>query len=223
MKKFLVAIYIKIKILSRVINLKLFFKVLFKGVNEAHPVYRFFYKRIINDHISVLKDKIIFCDIGANNGYVSKRLLESFPKLEVIAFEPLKSKFTNFEYLKKKYQNFSSRNIALGSKNEEKVFYVYDNDAHSSFVPINQEENTLNLKKVDEYKIKISRLDEEIEYSDKKIFIKIDSQGYEKKILQGSEGLLKKNAIIAIIIELQIRNIEGVDDFSDFIEIPENL
>ena len=215
----LISFYLKILLSLRSINLKLVYRIWFIGINEAHPIYNIFYPRIIQNYLVQIKDQIIFCDIGANNGYISNVLLKKIPKLHVIAFEPLQSKKTIFKEMERKYDNFIYKDLALGDKIEEQEFFEYSNDAHSSFIPVDIENNTLGLKLTNKYKIKVSTLDHETGSINKKLFLKIDSQGYEKKILDGCANLFEKNLIVGVIIELQIRNIENQQDFTDFLEL----
>jgi hypothetical protein len=49
--------------------------------------------------------------------------------------------------------------------------------------------------------IKVSQLDEEIEL-DKRVFLKIDVEGYEYDVLMGAKKLLESDSLLGIILEL---------------------
>ena len=181
------------------------------------------YKKLnFNDiHISLTKKKnpIIF-DIGANQGQSIIRFKKLFPNSEIHAFEPIEKEFSN---LRSKFQNDNSiilNNFALGENEEEKDFYIATNTGNSSFYKLNPNTKWLEVRskqfniKPENFiseikKIKIKTLDEYCKSNKitKIDILKIDSQGYEDKILLGASKILEKKIVKIIETELMFDDI----------------
>jgi FkbM family methyltransferase len=191
-------------------------------------------KEIKNASIdSLLKSKIItkplIFDVGGSRGQSIEKFKKIFQDPIIHSFEPIKS---DFDIMYKKFgtdKNVHLNNFALGDKIEYKDFYITAQTDNSSFNKINKD--TIWLKKrskqfnttIDGYikskiKIKINTLDNYCK--NKKIdtidLLKIDTQGYEDKVLQGSFNILKKNNIKSIVTEIMFDNVyEKYFSFSD--------
>lgn len=143
-------------------------------------------------------------DIGANFGYhtlfFSRLCTEN-----VFAFEP---QLQNFNLLKdnvelNKIQNVVLSNHACGDTNCEVKLPVYDDTVY-----VNMGDITPNI--LDNAALytttKSIRLDYEL-FNCKIDLIKIDVQGWEKKVLQGAKNLLKKNKP-ALIVEFEEKQLK---------------
>ena len=157
----------------------------------------------------------VFFDIGAHRGETIKLFTKNFEIKKMYSFEPSK---INFDYLKKNSLKFNEtkkhiriilENFACGDKNDDikikylnesssstineidtsskyfkkKSFLLYKNKNNEFYV----EENT-KQKKLCDYILdnKITKID----------FLKIDTEGYEMKVLLGLEKEFKKVSII---------------------------
>ena len=157
----------------------------------------------------------VFFDIGAHRGETIKLFTNNFEIKKMYSFEPSK---INFDYLKKNSLKFNEtkkhiriilENFAFGDKNNDikikylnesssstineidtsskyfkkKSFLLYKNKNNEFYV----EENT-KQKKLCDYILdnKITKID----------FLKIDTEGYEMKVLLGLEKEFKKVSII---------------------------
>ena len=87
----------------------------------------FFHGSYEDEQISFLTKKIqqlnphMFVDIGANSGIYSLLIGKKFPKLKVIAFEPVKETFLKFQkniFLNKKIKNIIAHNYGLSNKEQ---------------------------------------------------------------------------------------------------------
>jgi FkbM family methyltransferase len=186
---------------------KLFIRILFKGIIQAHPVHKQYIPRITNNFLKRFHNDIIFCDIGCNRGVISERILNILPEIKVVGFEPQESNHPILDKVKKKIKNFSYRKIGLGDKKENLTFYQYENDGLSSLLKLDSNytygaHGGLGIKKY--YKVEVSTLDNEFLNCKKKLFLKIDTQGFELKVLKGAKKLFDKNLIWGISIELMI-------------------
>lgn len=185
-----------------------------------------------------VKSPVIF-DIGANQGQSIERFKKIFPDANIYAFEPIKFEY---EKLKEKYQNNNNItliNCALGEKSEFKDFFITAKTGNSSFNKVksgtkwletrSKQYNTTKNNYINKIeKVKIMTLDEycsinQIQNID---LIKVDTQGYEDKVLEGSLEMLSKDAISVIESELMLDNVyEKYLNFSDLEKhlIPKNF
>lgn len=147
-------------------------------------------------------------DIGANIGQYAINLRKQGYKGKIISFEPLPNAYIQ---LVKNSRNDSlwkiHPRIALGSKNEFKKIFESQNSYSSSILKVLDKhlEGDKGAKIIDEHKVKMKKLDSIfINYFKKKdkILVKIDSQGYEDKILKGFNNNINK--CFAIQIELSL-------------------
>jgi len=176
----------------------------------------------------IKKNPIIF-DIGANQGQSIDRFRKVFENPTIHAFEPIKFEYEN---LKKKYfneKNIILNNVAIGEDIEDKELYITAKTGNSSFNKLNKNTNWLktrskqfkttlegyteqiqkvNIITLDSYclKNKINEID----------ILKIDTQGYEDKVLQGSKNILENNVISAIESEIMFDDVyEKYFNFTD--------
>jgi len=147
-------------------------------------------------------------DIGANVGQYAINLRKQGYTGKIISFEPLPNAYVQ---LVKNSRNDSlwkiHPRIALGSKNGFKKIFESQNSYSSSILKVLDKhlEGDKGSKIIDEHKVKIKKLDSIfINYFKKrdKILVKIDSQGYEDKILKGFNNNINK--CFAIQIELSL-------------------
>jgi len=147
-------------------------------------------------------------DIGANVGQYGMNLRKQGYKGKIISFEPLPNAYVQ---LVKNSRNDSlwkiHPRIALGSNNGFKKIFESKNSYSSSILEVLDKhiESDKGAKIIDEHKVKIKKLDSIfINYFKKKdkILVKIDSQGYEDKILEGFNNNINK--CFAIQIELSL-------------------
>jgi FkbM family methyltransferase len=147
-------------------------------------------------------------DVGANTGQYAKELRKINFEGTIISFEPISS---IFEVLKKNMKNDTKtvvKNFALGDKNETKLINIAKNLASSSFLSRAKhlEENAKQTEYISEEKVEIKVLDsifDTICDENDVVFLKLDTQGYEKNILNGAKESLKK--IKGIQIELALK------------------
>ena len=163
------------------------------------------------------KHNNVIIDVGANRGQSIENFLKIYTNYEIHCFEPLNNLYKE---LKKKYshdKNIYLNNHALGEENKESKFFRYHNDVNSSFnrpaYGSNWEEKKkifLNKEKLieEELKVKVLKLDEYFKINNLKFIdlLKIDTQGYEDKVLSGSSEILKSNKINLIQLEFIMGN-----------------
>lgn len=176
-----------------------------------------------------LDNASVIFDIGANQGQSIERFKSLFPFAKIHAFEPIKFEFKK---LKEKYSNDTNvilNNYAVAEVSGEREFNITAKTGNSSFNKIKSNTKWLKVRSKqfktseEEYvkkieKVKIITLDEYCKENQitKIDLIKIDTQGYEDKILAGAQSILSKNVISAIECEIMLDNVyEKYLNFSD--------
>jgi FkbM family methyltransferase len=142
-------------------------------------------------------------DVGANVGQYAEMVFRSGFEGNIISFEPQKAPFG--ELAKKLHKRWKAYNFALGNSNKEVIMNISASDDCSS-IPRNNSKLTSVLPSaqyVGKQSISMRRLDDcynEISPG-KRIFLKLDVQGYERECLKGAMNSLK-NGIVGVQLEL---------------------
>jgi len=180
---------------------------LFKDDLLSRLIYNSFEKAEIDFLKYFLKEEDVFLDIGANIGlfslYASNIVGESG---KIFAFEPTPKTFvrlnSNIELNKK--QNIVALNIGL-SNEDGLVDFNVSNDGYDAWNSIVDLDILVNRNKI---KIKFKTLDSFIEeYDLRKIsLVKLDVEGWEKFVLQGSHRLLSKTDAPVFLVEFAEKN-----------------
>lgn len=168
----------------------------------------------------IRKNPVIF-DIGANQGQSIERFKKIFEQPNIHAFEPIKSEFN---ILKEKYyndKNITLNNLAVGNiNNQKKNFYVNTKTSTSSFNKLKSNSKWLKTRSKEQnistnkftkeiVKINIVTIDNYcLKNNIKKIdILKIDTQGYEDKILEGAKKILSGGIVSIIELEIMFDNV----------------
>ena len=142
-------------------------------------------------------------DIGANVGQYGTNMREIGFSKKIISFEPLKSAFGILKNTSSKDNNWIINNYALGNENFKSLINVAGNSASSSI--LNMLPKHLNTAPESKYlaqeEIEIKKLDSIYNSfckKEDKVMIKIDTQGYEKNVIDGATESLKNIRIIQL-------------------------
>jgi len=147
-------------------------------------------------------------DIGANVGTWTILAKSIFPDTKLEAFEPLPQHFESWKNHTSGLEGVRLHKEALGAENKNETIRVTSFSDASSVLPISKEGRArYNLEEVEQFPIKIRRLDDYLE--EKKIdapdLIKLDVQGYEIEVLKGGIKCIKKaKAIICEVSFVEI-------------------
>ena len=141
-----------------------------------------------------MREGDLFVDIGANVGTYTV-LASSIVGEKVCCFEPVPSTYdrliTNIR-LNNFYDKVKALNLALGHAAGE-VCFTSDQNCMDHVIPngeISKETIIVNISTLDEI------------LSDCPFLIKIDVEGYETSVLEGSIETLENNKLCAVIMEL---------------------
>lgn len=144
-------------------------------------------------HEKIIKTII---DVGANIGQFAYQVSRVYKDANIYSFEPVPGAFEELEKFTKNMKNIVLFNMCLGNKNDNIDFFVNNYNQASSPLPIseNQKEIFPFTKISNKISVPVSRLDSlskdmKLQHP---VLLKLDVQGYEKEVLNGSTGCLDK-------------------------------
>lgn len=137
-------------------------------------------------------------DIGANTGQFAELLFRLGYKGRLVSFEPLTEAYNKLKTASRKFKGWeTAERCAVGDSDGEIEIHISNNSISSSALEILDEHVSAapESRYVGTEKANVYRLDtigEKYAGNAKNIFVKIDTQGFEDKILNGAENFLKK-------------------------------
>jgi FkbM family methyltransferase len=147
----------------------------------------------------------VVLDVGANIGIFGRELRDQGYRGRIVSFEPVKSVF---EILKKAAEadgNWEANNFALGSAPARMPINVSEGTVYSSMLALTPEALRFDKssKVVREELVEVQRLDDIFaKFKGHNVFLKIDTQGFEREVLEGARQSL--NEILGVQAELPI-------------------
>lgn len=148
---------------------------------------------LISNYESNLKDKVII-DVGSNIGLFAKSIAENIPYNHIHLFEPCTEYSNKSKTLLKDFKNITYNNVALGDCEEEKTLYKCkdSNIGWNTLYDKDPNQNQTFFEEMDSEIVTTVRLDDYYKDIEQLDFIKIDVEGYERNVLEGSWNLIKK-------------------------------
>lgn len=155
----------------------------------SHPLAR---RKQILEYYNI--DTVL--DIGANSGQFAQQLRNDLGYANrIISFEPLSSAFELLKVNAEGDTNWEVFNIALGDTEEKREINIAWNSSSSSLLDMlpSHLKSAPKSKYIDREIIEVKKLDSifgNLCKSTKRVYMKIDTQGYESKVLKGAEKSL---------------------------------
>jgi FkbM family methyltransferase len=176
----------------------------------SHPAH------IVLSHLNINDIKTVL-DVGANAGQYSYELRKAGYRGRIISFEPVSEAYQRLLANTKKDSDWQSFNFALGDTNGKTSINISGHSPSSSLLPMTSIHN--DAAPGSEYKseeeIEIRTLDaifDNLRISGENVFLKVDTQGYEKKVLDGAVNSL--SGISGIQLELSaVELYEGEENY----------
>lgn len=159
-------------------------------------------------------------DVGANIGQYGLEVRRIGYDKKIISFEPMKAAYNVLEQASAKDNSWVINNYALGNENMESEINVAGNSYSSSILNMLPEHETRapESKYVAKEKIGIKTLDSIFnnyyEEGDN-VMLKIDTQGFEKNVILGSEKVLDK----ITLMQLEMSVVALYENETSFIEM----
>jgi FkbM family methyltransferase len=145
--------------------------------------------------LSSLSVDFIF-DIGASDGGFARKIKDIYPKAEIHSFEALPESYEKLKARCAHLENFHAVHVALSDKPGEIEFYLCDNNTGSSsmleMTDIHKEAYPHTAKN-SVLRVNAIRLDDyaqDLQLEQRKVLMKLDVQGAEKIVLDGSLATL---------------------------------
>lgn len=150
------------------------------------------------EHIPILKslNKVnTIIDIGANKGQFTLAARSVYPEGNIISFEPLSGPAEIFNKVFTKDQNIVLHQSAIGPQKDTVEMHVSNREDSSSLLPIGNNQLSMFPGTEESHieEIKVAPLHKFLSKEDllnKRVFVKIDVQGYELEVLRGSKNLI---------------------------------
>ncbi len=152
-------------------------------------------------------------DVGANEGESTVEALNNFPKARVLAFEPHPPTFATLMAKVGGNPRFQGFNVALGTDIGEVEMIEYDDSTTNSLMPNNPFSKRFNTRGRRSIRVQETTLDtfcseRSIDNVD---LLKIEAEGLDLAVLQGSSLMLQKRAVKFVLVEFNdLLPIDGV-------------
>jgi FkbM family methyltransferase len=149
----------------------------------------------------------LLLDVGANKGQYARALRISGYKGDILSFEPLRAAHTRLLALAGNDPNWTiADRMAVGDRSCEVEINVAGNSASSSILPMLDAHLAAapHSRYIAKEMVPLRRLDDVLEskVDGRKIFLKLDVQGFEGCVLNGAEQILAK--ALALQIEMSL-------------------
>jgi len=178
---------------------------------------------------TIEKSKIdLVIDVGANEGQFTREL-RAFYSGEIISFEPVSSVFEKLAIAASSDPKWHVYKLALGSEDSTQMINVSNSTTFSSLLKSNDYcEKHFGGKALITNKeiVSVRRLDnlmDEItpDVDGKRIFLKLDTQGYDSEVFKGAGNKLKNIRLLQSEVSL-IPIYEGMPHWTESISAYEN-
>ena len=175
------------------------------------PLMRYFQAEDIN----------VVLDVGANRGQYAQELRKLGYQGSIISFEPVDAAFEQLATVSADDALWTTVHTALGSSDGEVPINVSSNTVSSSILEVNSEHQRVvpESRAVETAVVPVRRLDAVFgNYArpGDRVFLKIDTQGYELEVLRGATGVLE--AVSGLQLELSLSTLyEGQPLVEDII------
>lgn len=141
----------------------------------------------------------VIVDVGAADGKFSSYLASHFPLSHVYSYEPHPYSYKIACRALNSYSNSTILNVALGSKPSNACLYGTDNLVSSSLLKPNKDvEFSCSLS----HEVEVVTLDSQISPFERVKLLKLDVQGFELSVLEGSIDVLRRTDLILIEMPL---------------------
>ncbi len=147
-------------------------------------------------------------DAGANTGHYALELRSAGFRGDIISFEPLTSAYAQLLRSCAADRRWRGFNVALGERSGTAEINIAGNSMSSSLLPMLSAHSLAapESRYIGTERVIVRRLDsfsEELGLpSQQNLYLKIDTQGYERFVLEGAKGVLSR--IVGVQLEMSL-------------------
>jgi FkbM family methyltransferase len=166
----------------------------------------------VNSHLINLINQYnidIILDVGANYGQFGHMLRDEGYKKEIHSFEPVSQTFENLRRICRNDQNWFIHKLAMGAACGEATINVSESSDLSSFLSPTDfgKEKYKKIKVAKKETVEVGTIDSFLtakikDFDKRRIFIKMDTQGYDLEVFKGSLNSIEH--IAGILSELSL-------------------
>ncbi len=144
----------------------------------------------------------IVLDVGANEGQFATSVLRDAPSQRMVSFEPMSAAHKVLVANCSRFRNWrAAEPMAIGSESGRATINISGRYASSSLLPIASIQETLSpgTGYVGTENVALRRLDDaatKFLKPDDRIYLKMDVQGFEPRVLEGAAGIMDRIAAI---------------------------
>jgi FkbM family methyltransferase len=178
-------------------------------------------RRKVRDLIDFIQDRQIdvVIDVGGNIGQFAESLRAEGYRGKIVSFEPVESVFNELSKKAAADGNWEAHHCGLGATPGEAVIHVAELTVFSSILPSSDaaalHDSRTAIERTET--IRIDTLDRVAAALTGNILLKIDTQGYEKQVIEGGRQTLSK--VKGILMELPIIHVyEGEWQFHEAVK-----
>jgi FkbM family methyltransferase len=147
-------------------------------------------------------------DVGANDGQFASGLRSAGYKGRIVSFEPISAVFAQLSARAAGDGSWDVRQLALGPTAGQAEINVSRNSVYSSLLPLTRlaTEFDPHAAVVRSEAVTVVRLDDIFsEFAGRRVFLKIDTQGFEQAVLEGAPRALA--SILGVQLELPVEHL----------------
>jgi FkbM family methyltransferase len=159
----------------------------------------------------------VILDVGANKGQSALPFARAFPEARVYSFEPVASTFQILKQRTAKVSRIQCFDLALGADDFETTIRLAEWSGHNSLLNVAEVERgtaTVRVTTGDAWADAHG-----VEHID---LLKIDTEGYELKVLAGFEKLLAASKVSAVLAECEFERVTP-EPHTSFFELHDHL
>ena len=163
----------------------------------------------------------LLLDVGANTGQYATAMRRLGYRGRIVSFEPLEDAYAALRAASDADPAWSCEPFALGDRTEEATLHVAGNSQSSSLRDMLETHRRAAPESgfVDTRRVQVRKLDDllpRLAAADDRIFLKVDTQGSERAVLEGARESLARVSLVQLECALQ-HLYEGDDLLSDLI------
>ncbi|MEI5681516.1 MULTISPECIES: FkbM family methyltransferase [unclassified Mesorhizobium] len=161
----------------------------------------------MSDHQGFMPDTATIFDVGANVGQTTAVLLEAFPGAQIHAFEPFPASAAKLKARFRNQPRVICVEAAADAVNGTKTMHVHaELSVTNSLLPFHEDSGKYMPQSAPSTECSVKAVSLDAYCASEGIagidLLKIDTQGFERQVLEGTQGLLSRNAVASVYCEM---------------------